>query len=133
MLSTLARRVFTASGAVTLLIGVALFIAPRPMASVWAWTLTPLTARVVAALFALAGVEQLGIALDGRWRAALAPLLSQMVSVVAILRATLICWNQFILGGAMGWYFVVGMTALLVSIGWHYVEMTRREVAPTRS
>jgi hypothetical protein len=111
MLFTLARRVFTGSGAVALLIGVALFIAPVPMASVWAWALTPLTARVVAALFALAGVEQLGIALDGRWRAAKALLLSQMVSVVAILLASLACWDQFIPGRAMGWFFVVGMTA----------------------
>jgi hypothetical protein len=123
LLSPNAKRLFMGSGTVTLLIGVALFLFPSLMAGIWAWTLTPLTARVVAAMFALAGVEQLGIAIDGRWRAAEALLLSQMVSLVFILLATLICWNQFIPGRIMGWIFLVGITTLLVSIAWYYLAM----------
>jgi hypothetical protein len=126
LLSLTAKRLFMGSGAVTLLIGVALFLFPSLMASVWAWTLTPLTARVVAAMFALAGVEQLGIAIDARWRAAEALLLSQMVSLVFILLATFICWNQFIPGRLMGWIFLVGITTLLVSIAWYYLAMRQR-------
>jgi hypothetical protein len=74
----------------------------------------------------LTGVEQLGIAIDGRLRAAKALLLSQMVSLVFVLLATLICWDQFIPGRVTGWIFLVGTTAALVSITWYYFAMRQR-------
>jgi hypothetical protein len=44
-ISAIAKRLFLGSGGMTLLIGAALLLFPSLMASVWAWTLTPLTAR----------------------------------------------------------------------------------------
>jgi len=43
-------------GAVFLVVGVALFVAPEPARLIWPWTLTPLTARMVAAWLVAFGV-----------------------------------------------------------------------------
>ena len=50
------------------------------MIAVWPWTLTPLTARVAGAMFALPGLVGLGIALDRRWSAARIILQAQAIS-----------------------------------------------------
>jgi hypothetical protein len=44
----LERIVFLAFGACATFVSVALFLAPLEVARVWAWTLTPLTARIIA-------------------------------------------------------------------------------------
>jgi len=41
--------VLTGQGAIMLVVGVVLFVSPARAATLWPWTLTPLTARVVAA------------------------------------------------------------------------------------
>lgn len=126
MLSVLARRAFGITGAITLVVGVALFLAPALMASVWSWALTPLTARVVAGLFALAGVEELMVAQDGRWQATRVVLVSQMVSLAAILLAILVSWRDFAVGKPATWLFVVGLVGLFAGLVWFYRAMVAR-------
>jgi hypothetical protein len=48
--------VLSAQGAVLLVVGVTLFVSPARAATLWPWTLTPLTARVVAAWLVAFGV-----------------------------------------------------------------------------
>ena len=48
-LPTVLRVTMLAQGAVMLVVGVALFVRPGLSAALWPWTLTPLTARMVAA------------------------------------------------------------------------------------
>ncbi|MCP6390534.1 hypothetical protein NL487_26805, partial [Klebsiella pneumoniae] len=43
------RLLIAAEGAVMLVVGAALFLAPASAAALWPWPLTPLTARTVAA------------------------------------------------------------------------------------
>ena len=62
----LVRLVIGIVGGLTLLTSIVLFLQPGLMISTWPWTLTPLTARVMGALFALTGVGELAIALDVR-------------------------------------------------------------------
>ena len=51
--------VLVAQGAVMLVVGVVLFVDPARSATLWPWTLTPLTARVVAAWLVAFGVAAL--------------------------------------------------------------------------
>ena len=53
----LVRLVISIVGGLTLLTSIVLFLQPGFMISAWPWHLTPLTARVMGALFALTGVS----------------------------------------------------------------------------
>jgi hypothetical protein len=75
----LVRLVIGIVGGLTLLTSIFLFLQPGFMISTWPWQLTPLTARVMGALFALTGVGELSIALDVRWSATRIALQSQML------------------------------------------------------
>jgi hypothetical protein len=55
-LPTWLAAVLTAQGAIMLVVGLVLFVSPARAATLWPWTLTPLTARVVAAWLVAFGV-----------------------------------------------------------------------------
>jgi hypothetical protein len=121
-----ARIVIGGMGAITLLVGLALFLAPPVMISVWPWTLTPLTARVMGAMFALPGAVGLGIALDARWHAAKIILQSQGFSILLILLAAVRVWSEFDWTRPGGWIFVAGLGAMLASIAALYAVLQAR-------
>ena len=54
------RLIMGAFGSITLVISLFLFLQPGMLISLWPWTLTPLTARVMGAMFALPGLVGLG-------------------------------------------------------------------------
>ncbi len=113
-------------GAITLAISLLLFIQPQAMIEVWPWTLTPLTARVVGAMFALPGLVGLGLALDRRWSAARIILQAQAFSIALILIAAVRAWDNFDLAKNTYWLFVGGLSALLIGIIVLHVWMDRR-------
>jgi hypothetical protein len=110
-------------GTVTLAISLLLFLQPNLMMRQWPWMLTPLTARVVGAMFALPGVVGLGIALEKRWSAARIILEAQVFSIVMILIATARAWGDFTSSNAITWLFVGGLSLLLVAIVALYASM----------
>ncbi len=103
-------------GGVTLSIGLLLFLQPQLMIAAWPWTLTPLTARVAGAMFALPGLVGLGLATDARWSAAKIILEAQALSIAFILLAALRDWGSFDAAQPAAWLFVGGLAALLVGI-----------------
>jgi hypothetical protein len=103
-------------GALTLIISLLLFLFPQAMIAVWPWTLTPLTARVVGAMFALPGLVGLGIALDRRWSAARLILQAQAISIAFILIAALRAWSDFNPANLATWLFIGGLSGLLIGI-----------------
>lgn len=115
-------------GLVTLAVSVLLFLQPGLMLHQWPWMLTPLTARVVGAMFALPGVVGLGIALEQRWSAARIILESQACSIVLILLAAARAWSNFDQSKPITWLFIGGLSFLLVAIVGLYIsiEMYRR-------
>jgi hypothetical protein len=112
-------------GALTLIISLLLFLFPQAMIVVWPWTLTPLTARVVGAMFALPGLVGLGLALDQRWSAARVILNAQAISIAFILFAALRAWRDFNPANLATWLFIGGLGALLAGIIGLYVLMER--------
>lgn len=103
-------------GVVTIAISLLLFVQPALMIGVWPWTLSPLTARVVSAMFALPGLVGLGVGLDARWSSARMILQSQAFSIVFILIAAVRAWGEFNHASPATYLFVGGLGGLLVGI-----------------
>jgi hypothetical protein len=114
-------------GAVMLIISLLLFLIPPVMIAVWPWTLTPLTARVVGAMFALPGLVGLGIALDRRWSAARIILQAQALSITFILIAAIRSWSDFNPANFATGLFIGGLGALLAGIIVLYALMERQK------
>jgi len=127
----LVRLVIGIVGGLTLLTSIFLFLQPGFMIDTWPWQLTPLTARVMGALFALTGVGELGIALDIRWSAARIALQSQMIGIAAIALAIVISWNNFHPAKPFTWIFLASILFLLIASPLLYIWMeTRGKVIP---
>ncbi|SFR94656.1 hypothetical protein SAMN04487846_0997 [Microbacterium sp. cf046] len=80
----LVRGMMLAVGAASLVTGAVMFIAPTLVIPVWAWELTPLTARVLGAVLSLPGVVAVGFLRDDRWSSFRILFQAQLVSLIAI-------------------------------------------------
>ncbi len=103
-------------GAVTVLVSLLLFVQPELMIAAWPWQLTPLTARVLGAMFALPGLVGLGIALDSRWSAARLILQAQAFSILFILISAARAWGDFDRANPIAYGFTAGLALLLAAI-----------------
>lgn len=120
-----ARRAVGAMGILLTVVSVMLFVVPEVMIPTWPWTLTPLTSRVMAAMFVLPGLVGINVALDGRWSATRYILQAQMGSIALILLAIIIAcadlnWSQW-----AAWTFTGGMSLLGIALFALYLWMER--------
>ena len=111
-----ARLIMGTFGAITLIISFFLFLQPSMIISLWPWTLTPLTARVMGAMFSLPGIVGLGIAFDKRWSAAILILQSQGFSILLILLASILSLQDYDWENWSSWIFVGSLGLMLMSI-----------------
>jgi hypothetical protein len=130
LLSVGVSRIIAAAGGLSLLTGAFLFLLPQQAVSVWPWTLTPLTARVLGAIFCL-GIAGLGAPFDRRWSSArvlfqVAGLMLALI-VVAGARAT----GEFDSANAMTWLISAGFIAALVAVIAVSLRMDARVTQPT--
>ncbi len=123
----LVRLLIGIVGGLTLLTSMILFLQPGLMISIWPWQLTPLTARVMGALFALTGVGELAIALDARWSAVRIALQSQMIGIAAIALAMVFSWSNFHQANPLTWIFLASILFLLVVSPLLYLWMETRD------
>lgn len=112
----MARLIMGIFGAITLTVSLFLFLQPGMIISLWPWTLTPLTARVMGAMFALPGIVGLEIAFDNRWSAAILILQSQAFSILLILIASILSSQDYDWTNWSSWIFVGGLGLMLISI-----------------
>lgn len=127
------RLAFAAVGAVMVAASALLLIFPQVMIPAWPWTLSPLTARVMAAMFALPGLVGIGVAADGRWSSASilfqAQGLSILLFLIAIVRAMdNIAWSKW-----GSWAFLTGLLLVLLLIGWATLQASVRVRRPAAS
>jgi hypothetical protein len=115
-------------GAVLTFVSLLLFLVPDVMIPTWPWTMTPLTSRVMAAMFILPGLVGVGIARDGRWSAARFILQAQVGAIVLILLAALISREDFDWSQAVAWTFTGGMALLGAALIAVYVMMERQRI-----
>ena len=80
----LVRGIMLAVGACSLVTGAVMFLAPTLVIPLWAWDLTPLTARALGAVLSLPGVVAAGFLRDDRWSSFRILFQAQLASLVAI-------------------------------------------------
>lgn len=120
------RVVFGGIGAVLIGVSLVLMLSPDTLIPSWPWTLTPLTARVMAALFVLPGVVGIGIARDGRWSSARIILQAQIGSLVLIVMAALVSNNDFDWTSVGAWLMVGSYVGLAVMLTLAVIRFDRR-------
>ncbi len=90
-----------------------LVIAPEQLIATWPWTLTPLTGRVLGAMFALSGFVGVEIALDRRPGAARAIVQAQAIAIAGILLGLVRAAGDVSWATPTTWLFAAGMVAVL--------------------
>lgn len=102
--------------------GVLMFLAPRRALPVWPWPLTPLTARVVGAIFCLGVAGLTGFA--GRRWSQLRILLQVAGIMLALIAVAAVRahreWNS---GRLLTWLFLVGFLSTAGGMAWLYARM----------
>jgi uncharacterized membrane protein len=125
-----ARLMMIATGVLAVAAGLFLFLTPERAIDVWPWTLTPLTSRVLGAVFML-GIAGLGVITDARWTAARLMLEVQVFMLALILLAAARAADDFDASNAMTWLLLVGLAGALAGAAVLLVSM-RGEGAGTR-
>lgn len=129
MLSTPEVAVIAAVGGLSCLTTIVLFALPGWAATVWPWPLTPLTARVVGAIFAL-GFAAVQVLADRRWSSArlLVQVALIMLGLMAVAAARTL--GDFAADRPLTWVMAVGLPATLIGLAAMY---SRREFSRARS
>ncbi|WP_426595559.1 hypothetical protein ACPPVS_08220 [Cellulomonas sp. McL0617] len=120
-----AAAVIAGVGGLALVTGLFLFVAPATAVSIWPWPLTPLTARVMGAVFCL-GSAGLGAIREQRWSSARIPVQVALVMLVLLVVAGVRGRSSLDPARPLTWLFVVGFVGLTLSTAALYVRMERR-------
>ena len=88
-MSRRARILLGGAGGAVVLAALLAFALPQVTIEIWPWTLTPLTARIIATVMALFGSLWVSVALSGGRTAARIPLEAHAVGLVFLLIAAL--------------------------------------------
>ncbi|MET0694636.1 MAG: hypothetical protein ABWY56_11955, partial [Propionibacteriaceae bacterium] len=120
--------VLSVQGLIMLVVGVVLFVAPSAASSIWPWTLTPLTARMVAAWLVAFGLA-MGLAMRERDLLrleipAIGYTVFGLLQLVALVRfRDQVSWDS----PAAAAYLIVLLSVPLVgAIGWNRARAARR-------
>lgn len=113
LLRPVERGVIAVVGLVALVQGIVMFVAPSSVIDLWPWPLTPLTCRVVAAVFCL-GAAGVGAWLDPRWTSVRLMLQVEVVMLTLMLVGAVRARGELIGSRALAWPLLIGIVALLV-------------------
>lgn len=118
-------RVIGAIGVLAACTSAFLFLLPARAISLWPWTLTPLTARVMGAVFAL-GIAAIGAFTERRWSAMRVLLQVEMFMLALILVSAVRGAGDVDPANPLTWVFAVGFLGVLVGSVVLYVRMEQR-------
>jgi hypothetical protein len=119
------RMAMAGTGALAVVAGLFLFLVPERAIDVWPWMLTPLTSRVMGAIFML-GIAELGVLTDARWTSARLMLQVEAFMLALILVAAARAHSDFDTSRPMTWILLGGFLAALVAAVVLSVTMDRR-------
>lgn len=122
-LPPVSRWAFGALGVVLTLASLLLFFFPQQMLATWPWTLTPLTARVMSAMFSLPGLVGLSLAFDGSWSSARYLLQALALPVSLMLIAAYVARADFDWANPASWLFTGGLTVILLLVVYTYLAV----------
>ncbi|MGV8849226.1 MAG: hypothetical protein ACOH16_06750 [Propionibacteriaceae bacterium] len=123
-LGMVSRRVVGLVGLGALMTGVTMFVAPSPMIAIWPWSLTPLTCRVVGAIFCL-GAAGVGPLVDPRWIAIRLMLKVEALMIALMLVAVLRAAGEFAADRPLTWFMLIGFVGVLLGSAylWYVFEV----------
>jgi len=109
-------RVCFILSAANLAVGTVLFLFPDLMIGYWPWTMAPLAARILGALFVVLGSALIAMAIDRRWSAAQVILETIAITTALILVGVARSWSSFNLANPLTWIFTGWVVVLMVSV-----------------
>jgi hypothetical protein len=115
-------RVIGGIGVLAVAMTLFLFLFPRQAIGIWPWTLTPLTARVMGAIFAL-GLAAVGAFTERRWSSYRLMVQVEMVMLVLILAGGVMAASDWDPSNVLTWLFAAGFTGVLAASAVLYVQM----------
>jgi len=125
VLSPAERTVVALVGLGALAQGAIMFLAPSAVIDHWPWPLTPLTCRVMGAVFCL-GCAGIGAWRDPRWTALRVMLQVEALMLTLMLLAAVRARDEMIDGRAYTWPLLVGVLLMLAGSGYLWVVHERR-------
>jgi hypothetical protein len=126
-LGVVARWVVALIGLLALIQGIVMFLAPTQVGAIWPWTLTPLTGRVIGAIFCL-GSAGIVVLVDPRWTTVKLMLEVEMLMVALMLIGALRALAEFDTARALTWVMFGGFVALLLGSAYLWYTMQIRRV-----
>jgi len=126
-LSGLVRTMIGLVGLLAFAQGIIMFLAPRQVISIWPWALTPLTCRVLGAIFCL-GSAGIGVLVDPRWTTVKLMVQVEALMVALMLVAAVRARAEFDTGRPVTWLLLGGFVAVLLgSVAlWYTMELRPR-------
>jgi hypothetical protein len=133
-LAGVARWIVGLTGTIALVQGVVMFLAPSQVAAIWPWTLTPLTCRVVGAIFCL-GSAGIAVVVDPRWTTLKLMLQVEALMVALTLIGALRARAEFDTGRPLTWLLLSGFLAVLLGSAylWYTMELRPGVRRPTKA
>ena len=119
------RAVIAVVGLVALVQGLVMFVAPSAVIDLWPWPLTPLTCRVVAAVFCLGGAGA-SVWVDPRWTSLRLMLQVEVVMLVLILVGVVRARGEMVGGRALTWPLLLGAVGMLAGSAFLWIRYERR-------
>jgi len=129
ILSYGSQRIIGAIGILGLAMAGLLLLAPHLLIDVWAWPLTPLTARVMCVIFALFNVYLVSLFAESRWSATRVNIESLVVALLLIIVGVARTRDTFIWSRLTAWLFLIGLVAALAASIWFLTWPGRRRAA----
>ncbi|MEA2244689.1 MAG: hypothetical protein QOD24_4245 [Solirubrobacteraceae bacterium] len=103
------RLAARAAAIAALLAAAAVLVSPSVAIDAWGWTLTPLTARVLACFTAQVGVGFLLLSLDPRWSSWRVLVETFLIAVALLLVGAARAWDAFDHGNPLTWAYLAGL------------------------
>jgi len=127
------RGLLAVVGLCALACGLCLFFLPSLGVELWAWKLTPLTARVCGAILTLPGMVNVWMLRDRRWSSFRQIVQAELVSLVLVVLALALRGGELLWSRPAAPLLVCGMVGSLLVFGGIYVWAERRRAAPGAS
>jgi hypothetical protein len=131
-LNVIARWCVALVGVLALGQGIVMFLTPDRMIDIWPWTLTPLTCRVVGAVFCL-GSAGIAVLVDPRWLVVKLMLEVEAVMVGLMLVGAIRARSEFDTGRLLTWLLLVGLTGVLLGSAYIWYDMEIRAPSASRA
>lgn len=123
---TWVRVLLGAAGIANAVLSLALLINPALVIAVWPWSLTPLTGRAIASLFAFQGLFLLNMARDPRWSSVKLVVEVLWLGIAVMATGIVRTWNTFDPTRTATWIFVGVVAMVIVGLPVLYIAMERK-------